>query len=161
MEQPMSVFTSSEVVRITHYTYRQLDYRIRTGLIKPSKDANGYGSRREFVYRDLVAVRAIATLQAAGVSLQAIRKVQSVLRAFKGDDTELREGRLVIEMDRKRPDVGVALGDDVLSLLRSPGQSVLRAVFEMRAVYAVVDEGIEKVVAARARAAARKERAAA
>lgn len=156
-----STFSSPETHRIAGITYRQLDYWIRTGLVRPSKDAEGSGSRREFTYRDLIAVRAIAALKANGVSLQAIRKVQAALVRFRGSDEALRTGRLVIEQDRKRPDVGIAIGDEeVLRLLKEPGQSAMRVVFDMAPVWRDVSEGVAKVMKARAKVAARKDRAA-
>jgi DNA-binding transcriptional MerR regulator len=154
-------FSSPEAQRIARITYRQLDYWIRTGLVRPSIGAKGSGTRRAFSYRDLVAVRAIAALKAAGVSLQAIRSVQRKLVEFEGSDDALRTGRLVIEQDRPRPEVAVAIGEsEVLRLLREPGQSAMRTIFEMAPVYQAVDDGIEKILDARTKAAARKEKAA-
>jgi DNA-binding transcriptional MerR regulator len=150
-----NTFSSPETHRIAGISYRQLDYWIRTKLVRPSKDADGCGSRREFTYRDLIAVRAIAALKANGVSLQAIRKVQAALVRFRGSDEALRTGRLVIEQDRKRPDVGIAIGDEeVLRLLNEPGQSALRTVFDMAPVYQEVDQGVAKVREERALKAA-------
>lgn len=155
-------FSSPEAQRIARITYRQLDYWIRTELVRPSIGAKGPGTRRAFSFRDLVAVRAIAALKAAGVSLQAIRKVQRTLVAFEGRDDALRDGRLVLEQGRsKNPDVALALDKDaVMSLLLKPGQSVARVVFEMAPVYREVEEGVTKALEARDKASARKEKAA-
>jgi len=156
-----NTFSSPETHRIAGISYRQLDYWIRTKLVRASKDAKGCGTRREFTYRDLVAVRAIAALKAAGVSLQAIRRVQAELVRFAGNDDALRQGRLVIEQATKKPDVAVAIGDDeVLRLLNMPGQSAMRTVFSMAPVYEQVDQGVRKLERERAKSAAKQGKAA-
>ncbi len=154
-------FNSLEAMRVARISYRQLDYWIRTKLVRPTVDAKGRGSSRRYTFRDLVAVRAIAALKGAGVSLQAIRKVQRALLAFEGDDDALRAGRLVLEQGRKNPDVALALDDaGVMSLLKKPGESIARVVFEMAPVYAVVDEGVKTVFEERAKLAAQRRAAA-
>jgi len=139
-------WSTQEAHRIAGITYRQLDYWIRTGLIKPTMKAKGHGSKHGFSYRDLVAVRAIAALKETGVSLQAVRRVQSALIEFDGDDNALRAGRLIIEGGTNKPDVAIACSDDeVLSLLKRPGQHQMRTVFEMARVYDDVREAISSL----------------
>ena len=60
---------------ITGITYRQLDYWATTGLVGSSiREAAGRGSRRVYSFEDLVALRVVARLRAAGVSLAAVRR---------------------------------------------------------------------------------------
>lgn len=148
----MDTYSKPEAHRIAGITYRQIDYWLHTGLVTNSVGGTKLGARRRFTYRDLIAIRAISTLLEAGVSLQAIRRVQTRLVEFKGDDDLLSQGRLVIEQGKKKPDVGIATSDDeVLRLLNEPGQSAMRTVFSMAPVYADVDKGLRKLSTERAR----------
>jgi len=110
--------------------------RSKTGVVGPTINAEGCGTRRSYTFRDLVAVRAVANLRKAGVSLQAVRRIQAALRRFRGSDEDLRQGSLVIEIARRRgPNVALALTDaEVLSLLHSEGQVIARTVFAMEPV---------------------------
>ena len=70
-----------EVCRIVGITYRQLDYWARTGLVGSSiRQAAGHGSRRVYSFEDLVALRVVARLLDAGVSLQAVRRAVEYLK---------------------------------------------------------------------------------
>lgn len=76
-----SGFGSKVVLGITGITYRQLDYWARTGLIGASiRQAAGRGSRRVFSFSDLVALRVVARLLGAGVSLQGVRRAVDYLK---------------------------------------------------------------------------------
>ena len=98
----MDTYSKPEAHRIAGITYRQIDYWLHTGLVTNSVGGTKLGARRRFTYRDLIAIRAISTLLEAGVSLQAIRRVQTRLVEFKGDDDLLSQGRLVIEQGKKK-----------------------------------------------------------
>jgi len=77
-----SGFGSTFVLRLTGITYRQLDYWTRTRLVGSSiREASGRGSRRVYSFEDLVALRVVARLVRAGVSLQAIRRAVKYLHA--------------------------------------------------------------------------------
>src|SRR5262245_31498793 len=76
-----SGFGSSVVLKLTGVTYRQLDYWARTGLVGSSiRQAAGRGSRRVYSFQDLVALRVVARLLDAGVSLQAVRRAVEYLK---------------------------------------------------------------------------------
>src|SRR5207302_4969579 len=76
-----SGFGSSVVLKLTGVTYRQLDYWARTGLVGSSiRRAAGHGSRRIYSFEDLVALRVVARLLDAGVSLQAVRRAVAYLK---------------------------------------------------------------------------------
>src|SRR5712671_2079581 len=80
---PMSVagFGSTIVLKLAGVTYRQLDHWARTGLVGSSiRQAAGHGSRRVYSFEDLVALRVIARLLDAGVSLQAVRRAVEYLK---------------------------------------------------------------------------------
>lgn len=77
----MDRYPTAVVLRLTGLTRRQLDYWDRTGLVRPSgASAKGPGSRRLYVFRDLVRLRTAALLRREGISLQAIRKGLEYLR---------------------------------------------------------------------------------
>src|SRR3977135_257023 len=74
-------FGSTIVLKLTGVTYRQLDYWARTGLVGSSiRQAAGRGSRRGYSFQDLVALRVVARLLDAGVSLQAVRRAVEYLK---------------------------------------------------------------------------------
>lgn len=74
-------FGSAIVLKLAGVTYRQLDYWARTGLVGSSiRQAAGHGSRRVYSFEDLVALRVVARLLAAGVSLQAVRRAAEYLK---------------------------------------------------------------------------------
>jgi len=76
-----SGFGSKVVLDLTGITYRQLDYWARTRLVGASiRQAAGSGSRRVYSFEDLVALRVIARLLDAGVSLQAVRRAVEYLK---------------------------------------------------------------------------------
>jgi len=76
-----SGFGSKVVLDLTGITYRQLDYWARTRLVGASiRQAAGSGSRRVYSFEDLVALRVIARLLDAGVSLQAVRRAVEYLQ---------------------------------------------------------------------------------
>lgn len=57
------VVTSFEVCDEVGCTYRQLDYWIRLGLIKPLQPARGSGTARRFTARDVAHVHVLHQLQ--------------------------------------------------------------------------------------------------
>ena len=67
-------FSATEVVRLTGVTYRQLDYWDRTELVCPVLPATGSGSARRYSAADVVKVKAIGALLAAGLSLPCVRR---------------------------------------------------------------------------------------
>ena len=88
-------FSGSQAAQIAGITYRQLDYWARTNLIRPSLiDATGSGSRRSYVYRDLLELKVIKNLLDAGIKLEAVREVFNYLRAHV--DTDIASAHIVI-----------------------------------------------------------------
>jgi DNA-binding transcriptional MerR regulator len=76
-----------EVCKLVGITYRQLDYRARTGLVNPSvREAGGSGTQRLYSFRDLVQLKVIKKLLDAGVSLQNVRKAVVYLRQHLGTE---------------------------------------------------------------------------
>jgi DNA-binding transcriptional MerR regulator len=75
------IFGRKAVVNLTGVSGRQVDYWARTGVVRPSvKSAAGKGSRREYSFKDLVALKMAKRLKDEGISLQKIRRALAFLR---------------------------------------------------------------------------------
>lgn len=113
-------FSGTKAAKIVGISYRQLDYWTRTGLIEPSLAvAEGSGSRRSYSYEDLLQLRMVKTLLDAGIGLPSVRKVFTYLRENVSGD--ITAAHVVISGDT----VEVCDGDELIDVLRRPGQGVL------------------------------------
>lgn len=75
------IFGRKAVENLTGVSGRQVDYWATTGVVRPSvKSAAGKGSRREYSFKDLVALKMSKRLKDEGISLQKIRKALAFLR---------------------------------------------------------------------------------
>lgn len=77
--------SSREVLDVAQISYRQLDYWVRTELIRPSVIATGSGTYHQFSSKEVSLLCAAADLVRAGVSLQAVRALIPRIAAF-GDE---------------------------------------------------------------------------
>lgn len=107
------LWTSRQVCAIAGCTYRQLDYWLRTGVVTPSVEADGSGSRRQFDYaclRLIFAVRVTRSLgiglthsrddNATGINRDMIDKIAEVEGSWAGRVLELvHDGPVVISID--------------------------------------------------------------
>lgn len=60
--QPL--YRTEEVCELVGCTYRQLDYWVRTGVIRPHTQASGSGTQRFFSEADIKEVRMVADIAA-------------------------------------------------------------------------------------------------
>lgn len=91
----MTIYSSSELARLTGMSLRQIDYWDRTNLIHPSAQAaHGSGSRKRYSENDLLQVKVVARLVTAGVTIQAIRKVMAEI---KEKDIDLEKVQFFID----------------------------------------------------------------
>jgi len=75
------IFGRKAVVALTGVSGRQVDYWATTGVMRPSvQSAAGKGTRREYSFQDLVALKMAKRLKDEGISLQKIRKALAFLR---------------------------------------------------------------------------------
>jgi DNA-binding transcriptional MerR regulator len=112
-------FSGIQAAQIAGITYRQLDYWARTNLIRPSlTDAKGSGSRRSYVYRDLLELKVIKQLLDAGIKLESVREVFNYLRSHV--DTDIAAAHIVISGKA----VVLCQGDQLVDVVRN-GQGVL------------------------------------
>jgi DNA-binding transcriptional MerR regulator len=75
------VFGRKAVIALAGISKMQLEHWDRSGIIKPSVKAGaGKGTRREYSFQDLVAMKVAKRLREEGISLQKIRKALAWLR---------------------------------------------------------------------------------
>lgn len=65
-----SLLSSPEVCQQAGCTYRQLDFWVRCGYIRPARAAAGYGTQRGFDLAEVVVLRRMVTLVKAGLAPQ-------------------------------------------------------------------------------------------
>ena len=131
-------YSGKKAAEIVGITYRQLDYWARTDLMRPTVDAEGSGSRRQYSYRDLLELKVIKQLLDAGISLQSARKALDVLRQ-SGDD--VATANLVLSGNKSV----LARDDGQLVDLLKGGQGVLNIVLPMAGVVEELDADIRKL----------------
>ena len=113
-------FSGTKTATVVGISYRQLDYWARTDLVRPSLvDAHGSGSRRLYSYRDLLELRVIKSLLAAGIKLESVRKAFTYLREHHVAD--IASATLVISGN----DVLLCDGETLIDIVRRGGQGVL------------------------------------
>lgn len=142
----MEGFTAKQVVTLTGVPYKRLDSWANSGFLVPSiAAADGTGSRRLYSFQDLVALRTAKILRDAGISLQGLRSVMRFLRDTQGIEQPLVQTRLIVAGD----DVLMVQSDgDLMSVLRHPGQHVLRVVVDLGRLIQLLHEDIAKLRAA-------------
>lgn len=139
-------FKGPEVAQAVGVPFSTLIYWVNTGLIKPSVQyQKGRGGTNLWSFADIVAVRVVAAMRGAGLSLQAIRKAVTSIRELQFSDRPLHETYLVSDGQ----DAYIVEGQQLTSVLRQPGQTVMRAVFGLDAVAAEVREITQRIVAER------------
>lgn len=79
-------FSTLQTCKVVGVTYRQVDYWVHTGLVVPSlHEAAGSGTQRRYSFADLVHLRIVKQLIAAGVDLRKVRRALEALRS-QGED---------------------------------------------------------------------------
>jgi DNA-binding transcriptional MerR regulator len=81
---PAAGYRGPQVCKIAGITYRQLDYWVRTELIRPSI-ADASAPQRRYSYTDILELKLIKQLLDSGVSLRVLRKAITFLRQQEGD----------------------------------------------------------------------------
>lgn len=136
----MEGFTVSQVERLTGVNRKTLHFWDRTGFLSPGiQAAHGTGSRRQYSFRDLVALRVAAQLRAAGISLQSLRVVMDRLRTRNDLESPLAETYLVTD----GTEVWERRGDDLMAVLRRPGQGFFTFVIDVPKTVRAVRQDLE------------------
>jgi DNA-binding transcriptional MerR regulator len=131
-------FSAGQAARITGVPYRTIDHWARTGFIVPSlAEAQGTGTARLYSFKDLVALRVARELRDAGVSTAALHRIVEFLREHDDFEHPLAEARLVVVGN----DVAMVNSQrELVSTLRSPGQTLLAFVLDMRGAVSELKE---------------------
>jgi DNA-binding transcriptional MerR regulator len=127
------VFTTMNIVHITGFSERQLDYWARQGIVVPSfQQSHGSGSRRLYAIEDLVQLNFIRQLKRHGWSTQKIREAIVRLREIMGDPNPLKSAML---FDGKGTMLALCKTKEgeriLLDALSTGGQLVMGIVLEM------------------------------
>ena len=75
------LYTSSQVIKLTAISSRQILYWVETGLIKPILSSHSKRATKYFSFVNLVECRTIKSMLEQGTSVQAVRKTLNYLRA--------------------------------------------------------------------------------
>lgn len=147
--QTSTTFSAGQAAKITGLKYRALDYMAKTGLVVPAIDAAGKGTQRQYSFRDLVALRTIRDLRAAGISLQASRRVVAWLQVAKGltSTTEALVTSVLVVDPTGKKEVYFRDGDTAVSALRSPGQAALAIVVPIGELIREVQRAVDALAA--------------
>ena len=88
---PISQFSTAQVVRITGFSTRQLNYWATSKLLVPGvQQSQGPGTRKLYSFDDLVRLQFIKKLQLEGWSTQKIRRAIKHLDEFMAKAPEYR-----------------------------------------------------------------------
>jgi DNA-binding transcriptional MerR regulator len=125
-------FGKQAVMTLTGLTYRQIDYWARTGVVKPSiKAGEGKGSRREYSFKDLVALRVAKSLRDEGISLQKIKKSLAYLKRQYADIGQplaqwrfLTDGKTIFIVDWDREKILDTLNQGQLVIYLALGEII-------------------------------------
>ena len=127
------VYTTSEVVRATGFSHKQLDYWASTGFLVPGEQqSHGPGTRRLYSVDDLVQLQFIRHLKSYGWSTRKIGQAAKTLREVMNVSDPLKYAILVngknmlIALCKTKEGERIAI--DALSV---GGQQVMGVVVEM------------------------------
>jgi DNA-binding transcriptional MerR regulator len=127
------VFTTMNIVHITGFSERQLDYWARQGIVVPSvQQSHGPGSRRLYAIEDLVQLNFIRQLKRHGWSTQKIREAIVRLREVMSDPNPLKSAMLFDGKGTMLALCKTIEGERILlDALSTGGQLVMGIVLEM------------------------------
>jgi DNA-binding transcriptional MerR regulator len=81
-------FTAAQAARHSGLSSAMVNYLCRQGVVEPTLgSARGHGVRRKYSFGDLVALRLVARLSAAGVSVLRLKKAMMSLRRLHPEIT--------------------------------------------------------------------------
>jgi DNA-binding transcriptional MerR regulator len=122
-------FSTGDAVRITGVSFRNMDYWARTKFISPSiAEAQGTGTERRYSFSDLLALRVARELREAGISTRSLRRIVEFLKTRKGLTNPLADCHLIVTGDDVQ---AVTSPKEIMSALRSPGQTSFAFVFDL------------------------------
>ncbi len=133
-------FGKQAVMNLTGLTYRQIDYWARLGVVKPSvKAGQGQGSRREYSFKDLVALRVAKSLRDEGISLQKIKKSLAYMKRKYAEIKQplaqwrfLTDGKTIFIVDRDQERILDTLNKGQLVIYMALGEIIEELQGEIR-----------------------------
>lgn len=122
-------FDSRQAARLSGLTLTMLDYLCRSGVVTPSSSApRGRGRKRLYTFTDVVILRGVSKLLAAGVGVSRLAKALRRLKSRYPDlATDLSPGSYIVTDGR---DLYVRCSDQVLESLAT-GQLAFGFVIEV------------------------------
>jgi DNA-binding transcriptional MerR regulator len=140
---PNNGFGARAVLALTGISYRQLDHWARTGLVRSSvRQAMGKGSRRVYSFTDLVALRVVAQLREAGVSVPTIRRAVAWLQ--RHSDKPLSTLALTARGQKV-----FALTDDPAKLIEATANGQVVLAISVEQVARHIEQGVSEISAPR------------
>ncbi len=110
-------FSSPQVMKICRITKRQLQTWLESGLITPSVfQGEGRGEHHRYSFIDLVAIRTLVEIRQQGMSVQVIKRIAERVVEYGGSSF----ADCFLAFDGH--DVILRRGEDLVSLIRNPGQ---------------------------------------
>jgi DNA-binding transcriptional MerR regulator len=133
-------FGKQAVINLTGLTYRQIDYWARMGVVKPSiKAGEGQGNRREYSFKDLVALRVAKSLRDEGISLQKIKKSLAYMKRQYSEIKQplaqwrfLTDGKTIFIVDRDQQKILDTLNKGQLVIYMALGEIIEELQGEIR-----------------------------
>lgn len=138
MPVPESGYLETPVVlRLTGLPYSTLDYWVRTGLITPSvREGSGRRKTRRWSVLDVVSLRALKELREAGAPVRLLIVARNHLATRWGSTLTAKmlfwDGGDVVHLDE---------WDNLISLVKHPGQGALKVVALPVGTYAQEAQG--------------------
>lgn len=94
--------TSIDVARRAGITYRQVDYWVRTGLLRPDNPHGGQGCPREWPIREVRIAEAMGQLVDAGIPLPRAAEIARASAGAKHHTAVLGRGvTLILDRDAR------------------------------------------------------------
>lgn len=138
-------FNTYQAAKLAGLKYDTADYWATSGFLKPSiADSCGHASARAYSFVDVLAMKTAAELRRNGISLQGLRKVVKHLQARGITEPALANVYLV--SDGK--DVYECRGDELQSILQSPGQTAMRVIVDLSLVEKSLRKDVAELIAA-------------
>ena len=88
-----------DVARVTGLSYRQIDYCLRSGVLRPVSDSRGSGLPREFGLRGLLALSLLREVLRAGIPARVVGPALRLVQRGSGLPSLARLGGAVIWTD--------------------------------------------------------------
>jgi predicted RNase H-like HicB family nuclease len=132
-------FSRKTVMALVGISKMQMEHWDRSGIVRPSKSAAGKGTRREYDFKDLVALKVAKRLRDEGISLQKVRKTLAFLRKNFPEKKEplaelrfLTDGVTIFVVDRDPQKILDTLKGGQLVISLALGEIIERLQGELR-----------------------------